>query len=1065
MKRLPILLSILLGASCLDGLAAPEFTPDSQPVGWLARPALTSTDISSGNETVFLSDYVTRSWSGDLVARGVDAQAFPTETYPWAPGTAASKLDALNWETGRKIAAGYKGDGVAFNWDSVEDVRDVKDGLGGKAEKVLNYVRGHRGDEEGKGEQWRAREHVLGDILHSTVAYWKHDDGTGRVYVGANDGMLHAFDAATGAEVFAYVPSMVIPNLKKLTNKPYVHSHTVDGGIAIGKVDDVGGTKTILVGSLGAGGKGVYALDITTPTAGSDAAAADKVLWEIAATGNFANLGYTYGTPRRALLEDGTAVVIFGNGYENSGNGCAVLYIVNVLTGDLVRAIDTGSGTDASPNGLSTPTLVDVDGNGKVDRVYAGDLDGQLWRFDLKDNNNTATKVYTTTPAQAITSPPAVSRHPLGGYMVLFGTGRTLTTGDLTDAAVHAVYGIWDGAPDANQTLLSQTLSNATYGTEQVRTVSRNLPVWTSHRGWKLELPAGERVTGEEPFEKNGRFYFVSTNPTVADGEGWLHEPVATTGGSPATPIFDLNADGSVDAADLATGCTVNAETGITCVPIAQALGPGVFSQPVYVQGKGFGTTFYAYHIESGGGGFAEPTDPGVSGGHFDFDLYHWGSEAVTTQILPTDLSAKKNLCAKTAQVALEYNKVSPTYCTVANGFPAGYGFMTSDGNPGACCENCAKNKKGQYSSRDVKFLRDITCNTYETVTGATGNQYAKIIHVHEYDDKYGVTGVNMLNASAPAFNLSNAIKDDTTRFKVLVMNQYLNPAATLSVGGEKYESVKTYGKLASETNANTLLSGLKTYTRRDVKTLIYNLPLDAFKSKDWWGDGKPVRAGLIPTQTGCVNKVDASGSSAGALLSFNSERFNGALTVQLIRHDTPDTALEFNHNGNGGLSAGERATYGWRVKQSEFNKWVLAEYTSFWHHPNGSCYGQQAWKPDPPEDPSDGTAGARPAGTADPTDGIFTGGETVKDVKTVVSADKMTTTTTTTYNNVAGAYVKTEVTNADGTVTVTQTFPDGTKVVTTISGEASLTGLGRTSNEALGGLATGRQSWRELVD
>jgi hypothetical protein len=300
-------------------------------------------------------------------------------------------------------------------------------------------------------------------------------------------------------------------------------------------------------------------------------------------------------------------------------------------------------------------------------------------------------------------------------------------------------------------------------------------------------------------------------------------------------------------------------------------------------------------------------------------------------------------------------------------------------------------------------------------------------------------------------------------------MNQYLNPAATLSVGGAKYESVKTYKGLASATNATTLLAGLPIYTRATVGTLIYNLPLDAFKSKDWWGDGKPVRAGLIPTQTGCVNKVNADGSmtnnGANGMIGPNGERFDGALTIQLIRDTTPATALEFNHNGNGNLSDGERAAYGWRVKQAEFSKWVLAEYTSFWHHPNHFCYGQQAWTADPPEDPSDATPGARPAGTADPTDGVFTGGATVKNVQRVVSLDGKTTTTTTTYNNVNGAYVKTEVTNADGTVTVTQTFLDGTQVVTTISGEASLTGLGRTSNEALGGLATGRQSWRELVD
>jgi type IV pilus assembly protein PilY1 len=317
---------------------------------------------------------------------------------------------------------------------------------------------------------------------------------------------------------------------------------------------DVSGTeKTILVGALGAGGAGLYALDVTTPTATSETDAASKVLWEITATGDFANLGHTYGTPVFTKLSGGTAAVIVGNGYMNTGNGHAVLYIINANTGALINAIDTGSGSLASPNGLSTPTLYDTDGDFRPEYAYAGDIDGNLWKFDL--TNNTSSLLFTTSPVQAITTAPAARSHPNGGQMVAFATGRILTSGDEIDTSVHYVYGIWDGAPDANNQLLVQALTTSTFDGGGVRTISDNAPDWTAgsghHMGWKFSLPPGERVVGEMPFYNNGRFYFLASNPTIGTGESWLHEVVFHTGGSPLSPIYDLNEDGLFNDADL----------------------------------------------------------------------------------------------------------------------------------------------------------------------------------------------------------------------------------------------------------------------------------------------------------------------------------------------------------------------------------------------------------------------------------------------------------------------------------------------------------------------------------
>lgn len=1093
--KIPLLFSIMLSA---NSFAATPFTPNSQPTGWLARPVLSNTSLLSNSETIYLLNYNKDEWSGDVLAKTIDSDAVTASTGPWDPDTAASKLDLLNSDTGRKIVTRDGSTNIPFRLGSLSATQKTSlSAVVADQTKILDYVRGSRVNEIPTGT-YRDRLHVLGDILHSTLTYRYHDANTKRLYVGANDGMLHVFNATDGSEIFAYIPSMLIPNLKLLTSNPYSHTYFVDGGISIANINLSGTLKTFLVGGLGAGGKGLYALDVTTPSAADETAALSKIKWEITPTINasgasstdFANLGYTYGTPRIARLNDNTAVAIVGNGYMNGGNGHAVLYLINVDTGALIKEIDTGYGTTASPNGLSTPTLFDSNSDGKVDYAYAGDLDGHLFKFDLSTSTPSsyaATLLFTTSPVQPITSAPAVISHPSGGAMVAFATGQLLTTGDTSDATtVHYAYGIWDGKPVANDTLLTQTLTTNTFGTGNVRTITANIPDWTAgsghHYGWKVALPVGERVTGELPFEKNGRFYFLTANPAVVNatppnGSNWLYELDMMTGGSSSSVLFDLNGDGAFNSLDLADSCTPSGV--ISCIPIAKPVGAGVSSQPTFAEADGFNTTLYTYHPDTLTNAGTTPYDPGVSGGHFDFDIYYYGTGTTTTTYTPTATSETKTLCKKTSDVAAEYNKLSPTFCKTTNGYSSGYGFMTAY----TTGTSCGSGKNNQT----------ITCNTYTTTTGVTTGLYANKKHQHEYDDTYDVTGVNMLNASIIDFNLSpNVIAsstDTTIPFKILVMNQYLSPAAKLSVGGATYESVKTYKNLASETNATTLLAGLPTYTRNTIGTLIYNLPLDAFKSKDWWGDGASVRAGLIPTQTGCVNKVNTDGSminsSGKGLIGPNGERFNGALTIQIIKSTTPASALELNHsttNKNGDGTAGtpttmsdsDRARYGWRVKQTEFTNYVLAEYTSFWHHPNGICYGNAGWVADAPEDtsPSSCTASEvtcaaaakalRVTGSADPTDGIFASGLAVKSTTTTTSGS--ITTTIIIYVDDTRTTIDV-VNNGDGTTTTTTTFRDGTSSSQTTGGATTVgsSSIIKGAEEVGTSGTTGRQSWWEI--
>jgi hypothetical protein len=219
----------------------------------------------------------------------------------------------------------------------------------------------------------------------------------------ANDGMLHGFDDDTGAEVIAYVPNLLSSSnigdgLHYLTESNYVHKFYVDLTPTLSDVYlSTGGATawhTILVGGLRGGGRGFYALDVTNPGLFSEANADKLVMWEFSSSDDI-DLGYTYSRPVIAYTNAGTWVAIFGNGYNDLGSGEASLFIVDIekgvdgdwQSGDYIK-LSTGVGTAASRNGLASPALADIDGNGTVDRVYAGDLEGNLWAFDMENPNS-----------------------------------------------------------------------------------------------------------------------------------------------------------------------------------------------------------------------------------------------------------------------------------------------------------------------------------------------------------------------------------------------------------------------------------------------------------------------------------------------------------------------------------------------------------------------------------------------------------------------------------------------------------------------------------------------------
>jgi len=485
--------------------AAASFFPNTQPWGYVAPPALSSSNFQSDNVYAFTPWFEDNTFRGDLIAFPVGADGTVALLSPKWEASAA--IQGQHFSTGRNIAT-TDGSGTAtpFLFDSL--TTDQQSMV--VSEDVVNFIRGDRTNES--SSRFRIRASVIGDIVHSTpvflgkpVAGYTFDDYLSfaednssraeRVFVGANDGMLHAFDANDGSEVFAYVPSMVMPNLIRLADNPYNHYYFVDGFLTVEDAQWSDAWHSVLVGGLGAGGKGYFAIDVTDSSATSDTAAANKILWEFhSGSQGGDNVGYSYGRPSIVRLKkEGVWAAIFGNGYLST-DGKASLLVVNIQTGDLIKELVVNGGAS---NGLSSPTVVDSDGDGHIDAAYAGDLNGNLWKFDLAAENRNSWEValsgwplFTTTTGQGITTAPEVGHHPTGeGLMVYIGTGRLLSSSDGIDKTTQAVYGLWDnGSSVSLGSLVQQELKAVNHSSGvPTRTATNNQPDWDTNGGWVTE--------------------------------------------------------------------------------------------------------------------------------------------------------------------------------------------------------------------------------------------------------------------------------------------------------------------------------------------------------------------------------------------------------------------------------------------------------------------------------------------------------------------------------------------------------------------------------------------------
>ncbi|MGH8279470.1 MAG: pilus assembly protein [Gammaproteobacteria bacterium] len=612
--------------------------------------AVNSTGLNAGT-TLYQASYTDYSmpyedWTGDVRALPVGSDGTVSTTANWS---AQCQLDvaattgtcepggALGTGTGwqsRRIAtwnpsggAAGTGAGVPFEWPVSVGINTLsaaqKAALTTGSDDTLGparlaHLRGDTSTAMAHGGALRNRSHILGDIVDSGPLYIAaplgpyggmpgynrfvsdHQSRTPMLYAGANDGMLHAFEAATGKEDFAFIPNGVFANLIKLTDPNYNDNHQfyVDAAPSAGDVRFANGVwHTLLAGGLNGGGRSIYALDVTDPTAvKSETDLAGKVLWEFTDP----HLGLSYSQPTFALSTDTASVnanpsgflLFFGSGYNNSDQN-PYLYALNPENGRLVSKDISRGGTPlgainlcaaVSPdpcnhsqaNGLSGVVAINDAGvmGSPATTVYAGDLQGHLWKVDIRAPNPadwSVTRLFSATDAggtaQPITGTPAVSLNPqypgVAGPVVYFGTGQYLGSPDIATTHTQSFYAVLDNGVNGGLTrgnLVQQSLSAASETINgnhiTVRTVTSHAVDWSARQGWFLDLPlAGERVISN-PRLYSGQVIFTTYAPSplaaencAVDGESFLMVLNYQNGGAFAKPQIDLKGDGKITGA------------------------------------------------------------------------------------------------------------------------------------------------------------------------------------------------------------------------------------------------------------------------------------------------------------------------------------------------------------------------------------------------------------------------------------------------------------------------------------------------------------------------------------
>lgn len=554
-----------------------------------AAAAANSTNLNTGS-VVYNALFNSTDWSGELKATEIN----PDGTFGndlWAasiPSASARKIYTFNGSAGTE-----------FLWANLTATQKslLQDGGSTAAgQALLSWVRGVNDATTNDTYSLRNREHILGDIVNSDPSfsgntnlrydrlssalggssylsyYNTYKKGRREVlYVGANDGMLHGFNASlsgtipAGQEVFAYIPNQVYTNLPNVASAKYgqdnqhLHRYMVDGPVYTTDAYINGRWRNILVGTLGAGGKGIYVLDVTDP----DHFGASNVLFELTEA-NYPQLGNITGLPIVAPGKDDRWKIYIGNGYNSTSASPSKAYLGIIdIADEYNKALGSGSTSrtkfieasvssdSGSENALAQPALL-PDPTGRVVAAYAGDLRGNLWKFDLSSSSTSSwTVAYSNTPLyvakygstrQSITASPTLGFNTElapASVMVYFGTGRYIATSDnQVSNAIQSFYAIADkGAAISSgrtnlheKSIASSSTTSKRYINGEVTSTGANDVDWASVDGWFLDFPENERIN-TKPLLLYDRLIFATIIPSEdsceSGGSGWLMELIA----------------------------------------------------------------------------------------------------------------------------------------------------------------------------------------------------------------------------------------------------------------------------------------------------------------------------------------------------------------------------------------------------------------------------------------------------------------------------------------------------------------------------------------------------------
>ena len=498
--------------------------------------ATNSVSLDTGAQ-VFNASYTAGVWTGALNARAV-SESGVSETITWSATVPTS---------GRNV---WTSNGTSLVSFLTSPQASTLERAAGAAELYpvssadnAAYINGDQSKEESNGGTLRNRNSLLGDIVGSSPAFVKD---TNTLYVGANDGMLHAFNAGTGVEVFAYIPNIIDwAALKSYSSGEYNHRFFVDGPIVVSN-RSLTANKNILVGALGKGGTGLYALDVTDP-------ASPAFKWDMKDTAapSAGFMGKVLGKPVLGNVK-GSASAIVGNGVDSASNQAALIIIKGIDTSSPTTVVvQAGTdGTATSPNALFAPTAVLGKDGKTVATVYAGDMLGNLWKFDLTNTTPTVKKLFAAGSTKPITGGVTVAVHPTTNKRwVFFGTGRFLIDADLSSTTTQSMYGIIDDDALVADSELDVQDSPVVSGDK--RSFQSKTALLTGKKGWRVDLTiTGERIVQDMQMVSTflvSASMIPSGDACGADGRGYINALDAFTGTSAGGSYFDVPGEDTID--------------------------------------------------------------------------------------------------------------------------------------------------------------------------------------------------------------------------------------------------------------------------------------------------------------------------------------------------------------------------------------------------------------------------------------------------------------------------------------------------------------------------------------